>query len=93
MRRKLTKPEYDKFAEYEDLDRQGRLIKLPCNIGDTVYSIHKVASGRHAIFEVKADAFFITLSVIEGRFGKTVFLNRQEAVVKVIERNGERDNL
>ena len=92
MRRKLTKLEHGKLAEYEELEKQGRLIKLPCNIGDTVYSIHKVSSGRHGIFEVKADAFFITLSVIEGRFGKTVFLNRQEAVAKVIERNGERDD-
>lgn len=26
-----------KLAEYEDLEEQGRLIKLPCKVGDTVY--------------------------------------------------------
>ena len=29
----------DKLAEYEDLEEQGRLIKLPCKVGDTVYYI------------------------------------------------------
>lgn len=27
----------DKLADYEDLEEQGRLIKLPCKVGDTVY--------------------------------------------------------
>lgn len=26
-----------KLGEYEDLEEQGRLIKLPCKVGDTVY--------------------------------------------------------
>lgn len=29
----------DKLAEYEDLEEQGRLIKLPCKVGDTVYVV------------------------------------------------------
>ena len=28
---------YRKLAEYEDMEEQGRLIKLPCKIGDKVY--------------------------------------------------------
>ena len=27
------------FADYEDLEEQGRLIKLPCKAGDTVYVV------------------------------------------------------
>ncbi len=27
----------EKLGEYEDLEEQGRLIKLPCEVGDTVY--------------------------------------------------------
>ena len=30
---------YFKLKEYEDLEEQGRLIKLPCKVGDTVYCI------------------------------------------------------
>lgn len=29
----------EKLADYEDLEEQGRLIKLPCKVGDTVYCI------------------------------------------------------
>ncbi len=28
---------YFKLKDYEDLEEQGRLIKLPCKVGDTVY--------------------------------------------------------
>lgn len=28
-----------KLADYEDLEEQGRLLKLPCKVGDTVYCI------------------------------------------------------
>ena len=28
---------YRKLKDYEDLEEQGRLIKLPCKVGDTVY--------------------------------------------------------
>lgn len=28
---------YRKLKEYEDSEEQGRLIKLPCKVGDTVY--------------------------------------------------------
>ena len=30
---------YIKLAEYEDLEEQGRLIKLPCKVGDKVYPL------------------------------------------------------
>ena len=29
----------DKLADYEELEEQGRLVKLPCKVGDTVYCI------------------------------------------------------
>ena len=29
----------EKLKDYEDLEEQGRLIKLPCKVGDTYYSI------------------------------------------------------
>lgn len=32
-----TKMILQKLAEYEDLEEQGRLLKLPCKVGDTVY--------------------------------------------------------
>lgn len=29
----------NKLAEYEDLEEQGRLLRLPCKVGDTVYVV------------------------------------------------------
>lgn len=30
----------EKLGKYEDLEEQGRLIVLPCTIGDTIYEVH-----------------------------------------------------
>lgn len=29
----------DKLAEYEDLEEQGRLLRLPCKVGDKIYEV------------------------------------------------------
>ncbi len=29
----------ERLAEYEDLEEQGKLLKLPCAVGDTVYRV------------------------------------------------------
>lgn len=71
----------DKLAEYENLEEQGRLIKLPCKVGDTVYH---VVQGR--IVEVSnVDLFFLLLSVAENRFNNSVFLTKSEAEQKLKE--------
>lgn len=31
----------NKLGEYEDLEEQGRLIVLPCKVGETVYSLRR----------------------------------------------------
>ena len=70
-----------KLAEYEDLDEQGLILRLPCKVGDTVYHI-----ANKRILEVEnADVFFLCLCVAEGRFGKTVFLTQAEAEQKLKE--------
>ena len=75
---------YRKLKEYEDLEEQGRLISLPCKVGDTVYH---VIQGR--IVEVSnVDLFFLLLSVAENRFNNSVFLTKSEAEQK-LKGNGE----
>ena len=32
---------FEKLAEYEDLEEQGLLLRLPCKLGDTVYCIYE----------------------------------------------------
>lgn len=76
------------LKKYEDLEEQGRLVKLPCKVGDTVYHI---VQGR--IVEVSnVDLFFLLLSVAENRFNDSVFLTKTEAETKLKElRGGEND--
>lgn len=77
----------DKLAYYEDLEDQGRLIKLPCKVGDTVYH---VVQGR--IVEVSnVDLFFLLLSVVENRFNNSVFLTKSEAEAKLEELRGSNE--
>lgn len=35
---------FNKLGEYEDLEEQGKLLKLPCAVGDTVYVIPSKAN-------------------------------------------------
>lgn len=91
---------YRKLAEFEDLAEQGRLIELPCKVGDTLYDIYEFIENRNSpeIYEYKAkeitvgkdkqgDYFIIDSTIFRvGDFGKTVFLTKEEAE-KAIENN------
>lgn len=47
---------YRKLKDYEDLEEQGRLVKLPCKVGDTVWQIMVVGvqgkNIKYGIFKV-----------------------------------------
>ena len=75
----------NRLAEYEDLEEQGLLLRLPCKVGDTVYH---VVQGR--IVEISnVDLFFLLLSVAENRFNNSVFLTKSEAEQKLKEMGSE----
>lgn len=42
-----------KLADYENLEEQGKLIKLPCNRGDKIYFIKSAFSMAHFPIEAK----------------------------------------
>ncbi len=77
---------FNRLGEYENLEEQGKLLKLPCVVGDTIYILNTLPSGKVVLTETKADTFIIALSVMEKRFGKTVFLTKSEAEQAVKER-------
>ncbi|EOT29452.1 hypothetical protein C805_00035 [Eubacterium sp. 14-2] len=52
----------DKLAEYEDLEEQGKLLKLPCAVGDTVYSF-----SFEKILTLCVDSFVIYTDGIDAR--------------------------
>lgn len=88
----------DKLAEYEDLEEQGRLLKLPCKVGNTVYviSMGKIISlvveeistfyvKNEKIINVKCQNADIFRNYIEREFGRVVFLTKEEAEAKLKE--------
>ena len=50
----IVKKMVEKLADYEDLEEQGRLIKLPCKVGDTVWDID---CGRPCAYTITAFSF------------------------------------
>lgn len=39
--------EISKLADYEELEEQGLLVKLPCNVGDIIYRICPKCNDKH----------------------------------------------
>lgn len=85
------------LKEYEDLEEQGKIKKLPCATGDKVYflengkisfncviQIHISEKIKYACFECFGKCFSIE------DIGKTVFLARQEAEDKLAEMEGKK---
>ena len=74
-----------KLAEYEDLEEQGLLLRLPCKVGDTVYLIK--SDGK--IVPRTADMQF--LGVLWEDYGKEWFLTQAEAEQKLNEMETNND--
>ena len=84
----------ERIQELLKADKEGRLVVLPCKVGDRLYevtdrktiSVYKVKAIRVELF-----GLFIEWDIVEGfvwqslsginagEIGKTVFLNREEA--------------
>ena len=77
----------EKLGKYEDLEEQGRLVKLPCKVGDIIYSV--IEDGL-TIIELKFSLDFYVRR--KNDIGKTVFLTKSEAEEKLKElRGGENE--
>ena len=87
---------FDKLAEYEDLEEQGLLLRLPCKVGDTVYILRKNIVNEEQVYDVqyrgityqKGQRWYVNiggLAYFEMDFGKDVFLTQAEAEQKLKE--------
>lgn len=89
------------LKEYQSLEEQGRLVKLPCKVGDTVYKVNKASKkvSQHKVikFEIdKTDVTAYTMQIIfenydfcfSHHFGETIFLTKSEAEAKLKELRG-----
>lgn len=85
-----------KLAEYEDLEEQGLLLRLPCKVGTKVYAINRIidygevgdeATYSYSIIE-REFQIYMMMEYGELVFGKTVFLTQAEAEQKLADMKG-----
>ena len=87
----------DKLAYYEDLEEAGRLIELPCKIGDTVYGIRRYHSDRKVQSGVVSEMYFsqknrliiVIKHIGRGYWGESIFGSFEEAEAALKERESE----
>jgi len=83
---------YDRkeYAHYEDLAEQGRLVELPCAVGDTVWfkTYERNATVYKGILPHKIEGYRLcllvkgtadTVELPDYAFGSSVFLSKEEA--------------
>ena len=71
---------FEKLADYEDLEEQGLLVRLPCKVGTEVYYILGIPNKTPCVI-VKC---VFELSDID-KIGKSLFLTCEEAEKKLEE--------
>ena len=91
-----------KLAEYETAEEEGRLVVLPCKIGDTIYIIRDECDFPYDCYQARTcneceyrnlyvdeEAFGLIDIVTNLRlFGNTIFLSREEAEEALKEMEG-----
>ena len=88
-----------RMLELMKADKDGRVVVLPCKVGDTVWRIVRYGEPHITRDEVRdmylADDMTLCVELVGGRvaftekFGKTVFLSREEAEKALGARNGD----
>ena len=78
------KVEPGRLRQLAEADKDGRVVVLPCKVGDTVYMISWRLNGRH---EIEERVFSLTY-FDPAKYEKDYFLTREEAE-KALEVNGK----
>lgn len=81
---------FKKLADYEDLEEQGLLVRLPCPIGTTVWDIYGTGIRKNVVSGIeygKDGRWFLWANEDEwlGELNVVVFLTREEAEKKLEE--------
>ena len=86
-----------KLAEYEDLEEQGLLLRLPCKIGDLVWriiisdnyimpcNVEEFVYSNSLYIIVREELFNTRRGLNINEIGKTVFLTQAESEQKLKE--------
>ena len=77
------------LAAYEDLEEQGRLVVLPCKVGDTVFGLNRHHKRGSYVMEGEVKEMYfaeedmrlciVVKGACRGEWGKVIFGTREEA--------------
>ena len=85
---------HDRLRELAEADKDGRLVVLPCKVGDTLYEVTSrktISEYRVKAIRVEMFGVFIEWEIVNGfvdksisgvvseEIGRTVFLHREDA--------------
>ena len=82
----LNNTPISRLVEIAEADKDGRVVVLPCKVGDTVYILRRAFDGADVVGETELWWDDIP------QLGKTVFLTREEAEKALEEREGKKDD-
>ena len=82
-------PVEERLRELAEADKDGRLVVLPCKVGDKLYRVfageifeHRVGSMKYFAIQGQWDIeTYPFCPYVESSIGKTIFLTREEAKV------------
>lgn len=78
---------FDRLLELADADRAGKLVVLPCKVGDTVYQIDAERVYESEVKWIIFDCDDIAFD--ERAIGVSIFLTREEAEAALALKGGE----
>ena len=78
---------FDRLRELAEADKDGRVVVLPCKVGDILYRVfageifeHRVGSMKYFAIQKRWDIeTYPFCPYVESSIGKTIFLTREEA--------------
>lgn len=86
------------LKKYKDLEAEGKLLKLPCKVGDTIWYVEEDDDDYPIKLEIDSisrndnDTWYYTYDddsnkygFIDSDFGETVFFSKEEAEMKLKE--------
>ena len=90
---------YTRLRELAEADKDGRVVVLPCKVGDKLYRVfageifeHRVGSMKYFAIQRRWDIeTYPFCPCVESSIGKTVFLTREEAEKALAEMEGKKD--
>ena len=91
---------FDRLRELAEADKEGRVVVLPCKVGDKLYRVfageifeHRVGSMKYFAIQGRWDIeTYPFCPCVESSIGKTVFLTREEAEKALAEMEGKKDD-